>query len=56
MPTCKRCGRVAASAEMRRSPKSGYLCKDKIGCDHDRRVKRQGADPGPRDLQKMFRF
>lgn len=28
MPTCKRCERVAATSEMRRSPAGGFLCKD----------------------------
>lgn len=32
MPTCKRCGWTAATAEMRRSPKGGHFCKDKSTC------------------------
>ncbi len=56
MPACKRCGKQGATADFRRSPKGGYLCKDKAGCDHDVRVKREGGEPGPRDLQRMFRF
>lgn len=33
MPKCRKCGRVAATIEMRRSPTPGlWLCKDKIVC------------------------
>jgi len=56
MPSCKRCGREGPSAEFRKSPKSGFLCKDKISCDHDRRIRKKGMEPGPRSLQRMFRF
>lgn len=31
-PVCRKCERMAATAEMRRSPKEGYVCKDKIPC------------------------
>ena len=56
MPTCKRCGRTAATSEFRRSPKSGYLCRDKIGCEHDRKQRARGNEPGPRSLQELLRF
>lgn len=56
MPECKKCGKVAATADFRRSPKGGYLCVDKIGCAHDVKAKKSGMAPGPRDLQRMFRF
>jgi hypothetical protein len=56
MPSCKKCGKQAATSEFRRSPKGGYLCLDKIGCAHDLRIKKQGGKPGPRGLQSMFRF
>lgn len=32
MPVCDRCGRMQASAEMRKLPKGGYACKDKRTC------------------------
>lgn len=32
MPICNKCGRMAATAEMRRSTKEGWLCKDKVPC------------------------
>lgn len=32
MPTCRECGHMQATVEMRRSPKEGWLCKDKQGC------------------------
>lgn len=56
MPVCKHCGTTLASADMRRSPKQGWLCKDKIGCEHDRKIRRKGGDPGPRSLQSLLRF
>ena len=28
MPDCKRCGRNRATAELRRSPAGGYICKE----------------------------
>ena len=31
MPICKKCGKMAASAEMRRA-NGGALCRDKKGC------------------------
>lgn len=37
MPTCNKCGVMKATAEMRRSPKSGFLCKDKIACNRRRK-------------------
>lgn len=40
MPECKRCHKVAASAEMRRSPdKQTWVCKDKLPCKSRRRGK-----------------
>jgi hypothetical protein len=56
MPQCKKCSRVAATAEMRRSPKEGWLCKDTAGCAHDRKIKAKGEIPGPRSLQQLLRF
>lgn len=32
MPVCNLCKRMAATAEMRRSPKEGWICKDKVSC------------------------
>lgn len=32
MPMCRECGLVAATVEMRRTPKGQALCKDKNGC------------------------
>ncbi len=37
MPVCKRCGRMATSVEMRRSPAGGALCKAKQACEVRRR-------------------
>jgi len=56
MPTCNKCGHEAATSSFRRSPKGGYLCRDKQGCAHDRRIKAQGGKPGPRSLQELMRF
>ena len=36
MPSCNECGDIGASADMRRSPKGGHLCKDKAACKHKR--------------------
>lgn len=36
MPTCNRCDHLAASADMRRSPKGGHLCNDKTACERRR--------------------
>lgn len=49
MPACNRCGRVSASAEMRRSPKSGWLCKDKYACKRDRKARRFPVPPMDRE-------
>ena len=43
MPTCNRCGRVKASADMRRSPKGGHLCKD--DAERCQRIARAGEWP-----------
>lgn len=56
MPKCNHCDHVAATAEFRRSPKGGYICLDKIGCKHDRKIRAKGGDPGPRSLQELLRF
>lgn len=56
MPTCKECGYTGATSLFRRSPKDGYLCKDKIGCKHDKSIRAKGGEPGPRSLQALFRF
>ena len=32
MPECKECGITQATVEMRRSPKEGWLCKEKSDC------------------------
>lgn len=32
MPACKKCTRVSATAELRRSPKGGYMCRDQGRC------------------------
>ncbi len=37
MPTCKKCGVMKATAEMRRSPTEGYVCKDKFTCTRRRK-------------------
>lgn len=37
MPTCKKCGVTMATAEMRRSPTTGYLYKNKITCSRRRK-------------------
>jgi hypothetical protein len=56
MPVCNHCGHRAASNEFRRSPKGGHICRDKIGCEHDRKIKAKGGNPGPRGLQSLLRF
>jgi hypothetical protein len=38
MPRCNRCEAVQANAEVRRSPTSGHVCKDKTGCAARRRL------------------
>lgn len=43
MPVCNRCGVMQATAEMRRSPKRGHLCKDKPACAARRRKQRRRA-------------
>jgi len=55
MPMCYKCGTTAATSMMRRTSK-GHVCKDKIGCQHDRRIRAKGGDPGPRSLQSLLRF
>ena len=47
MPVCKKCGYKNASSAFRRSPKGGYLCIDKTGCSHDRKIRNKGGEPGP---------
>lgn len=50
MPICNLCGRMAATAEMRRSTKEGWLCKDKLPCKTRVKELKQVADwekPGP---------
>ncbi len=44
MPQCNKCDRVAATVEMRRSPKQGWLCKDWYACKIRRGDKRLLAD------------
>jgi hypothetical protein len=56
MPQCNKCAHVAATSEFRRSPKGGYICRDKDGCKHDRRLRAKGQEPGPRSLQALLRF
>jgi hypothetical protein len=56
MPQCKHCGTTLATGQMRHSPKGGYICRDKEGCRHDRKIRAQGGEPGPRSLQSLFRF
>ena len=56
MPVCNHCARMAASSEFRRSPKGGHICRDKIGCKHDRKLRKKGQEPGPRSLQELLRF
>lgn len=41
MPVCNKCGVMKASSEMRRSPKSGHLCKDKVACSRRRKEKKK---------------
>ena len=55
MPTCKNCGTTLPTGQLRRSPKGGYLCLDKIGCKHDRKVRAEGAEPGSRSIQQLLR-
>lgn len=38
MPVCSKCNRMAATVEMRRSPKGGYLCKEKSRCLKPHRI------------------
>jgi len=56
MPKCKHCGTTLPTAQMRKSPKGGHICRDKIGCKHDRKLRLKGQEPGPRSLQRLFRF
>lgn len=56
MPACKHCGTVLPTGQMKRSPKGGHICRDKIGCRHDKRIRAKGGDPGPRSLQQLLRF
>jgi hypothetical protein len=56
MPACKICGTVQATVEVRRCPDGRYVCKDKIGCKHDKKIRGEGGDPGPRSLQRLLRF
>ncbi len=41
MPVCVKCGRWAASVEMRRSPKTPgvFMCKDKLTCNKTKKEK-----------------
>ncbi len=55
MPKCHKCLTTLATAEMRRTTK-GHVCKDKIGCQHDRAARLKGESPGPRSLQRLLRF
>lgn len=32
MPVCRKCNAMQATIEMRKSPKEGWLCKDKDKC------------------------
>jgi hypothetical protein len=56
MPKCNNCEYVAATSAFRRSPKGGFICRDKIGCKHDRKIRAKGQEPGPRSLQELLRF
>jgi len=56
MAQCKHCGTELATGQMRKSPKGGYICRDKIGCKHDRKARLAGRTPGPRSLQNLLRF
>jgi hypothetical protein len=57
MPICSRCGRgPVASVELRRTPKNGPVCKDKLPCNARRKMvqsaRRYGA---PRLVQEHAR-
>jgi len=56
MPVCNRCSYKGASSSFRRSPKGGHLCRDKQGCDHDKKIRDKGWEPGPRGLSSLLRF
>lgn len=56
MPVCKHCGTTLPTGQMKRSPKGGNICRDKVGCAHDKRIRKNGGEPGPRSLQNLLRF
>jgi hypothetical protein len=56
MPKCNYCETTLSSAQMRRSPKGGHICRDKVGCRHDKKLRAKGQEPGPRSLQALLRF
>jgi len=43
MPQCRRCDRVLATAEVRRTP-LGHVCKDKPACARRVRVNQETID------------
>lgn len=51
MPECKRCGRVAATAELRRTPGGNYVCKT----DRERCTIRARAGDWPTGIDELAR-
>ena len=47
MPKCNHCETVLVTSAMRRSPKGGFICRDKAGCRHDKKSRKAGGEPGP---------
>ena len=43
MPKCNHCETVLVTSAMRRSPKGGFICRDKAGCRHDKKRKDERA-------------
>lgn len=47
VPVCHKCGKMSATADMRRSTTQGlWLCKDKAPCDARRRTAEKLAKKG----------
>lgn len=51
MPVCNHCERMAASAELRRTPK-GHVCKDKMTCKARKQKARAAAKAAIRAATK----
>jgi hypothetical protein len=49
MPVCNRCGKMGPTADMRRSPKQGAVCKDKPKCKERQNASNKGTEAQDRN-------